>query len=142
MAKRSDDAPTLAGVKLSHLDQPVFDDAGATKGELVAYLDAVHERMLPELRGRRALGGAGPAGAGGVHAEEPAEVRPGLDPVDHGLGQRLEAGGALPGLRRPEDAGVAGQPAGGRVPPGALRVDGDRQTHLVLDLDPPDDVAP
>ena len=38
--------------QLSHLDQPVFDDAGVTKGDLVRYLDAVHERLLPELRDR------------------------------------------------------------------------------------------
>ena len=46
------DDPELAGVNLSHLDQPLFDGAGATKGDLVAYLDAVHERMVPELRDR------------------------------------------------------------------------------------------
>ena len=39
------DAPTMAGVTLSHLDQPVFDGADVTKGDLVAYLDAVHERI-------------------------------------------------------------------------------------------------
>ena len=43
---------TLAGVELSHLDQPVFDDAGVTKGDLVRYLDGVHQRILPELRDR------------------------------------------------------------------------------------------
>jgi DNA primase len=52
VARASDDAPSLAGVKLSHLDQPVFDGAGVTKGDLVHYLDAVHERLLPELRDR------------------------------------------------------------------------------------------
>ena len=48
----TDESSELAGVKLSHLEQPVFDGAGATKGDLVAYLDAVHERLLPELRDR------------------------------------------------------------------------------------------
>ena len=62
---------------------------------------------------------SGSARTAAVHAEEPAEVRPRLDPDDDGLGERLEARGALPGLRRPADAGVARQPAGGRVPPGA-----------------------
>src|SRR5215207_4755833 len=40
------------GVKLTNLDQPVFEGAGATKRELVDYLDAVHDRILPELRDR------------------------------------------------------------------------------------------
>ena len=40
------------GVELTNLDQPLFDGAGATKGELVDYLDAVHERILPALRDR------------------------------------------------------------------------------------------
>ena len=40
------------GVKLTHLDEPLFDGAGATKGDLVDYLDAVSGLILPELRGR------------------------------------------------------------------------------------------
>ena len=40
------------GVDLTHLDQPLFDDAGVTKGDLVDYLDAVAERMLPALQDR------------------------------------------------------------------------------------------
>ncbi|GAB3381848.1 ATP-dependent DNA ligase [Micromonospora halotolerans] len=43
---------TRAGVSLTNLDQPLFDGAGATKRDLVDYLDAVHERMLPGLRDR------------------------------------------------------------------------------------------
>ncbi|WP_148574505.1 DNA polymerase domain-containing protein [Nocardioides caldifontis] len=40
------------GVALTNLDQPLFDGAEATKRELVDYLDAVHERILPGLRDR------------------------------------------------------------------------------------------
>jgi DNA ligase D len=40
------------GVELSNLDQPLFDDAGATKRDLVDYLDAVADRFLPELADR------------------------------------------------------------------------------------------
>jgi DNA ligase D-like protein (predicted polymerase) len=40
------------GVELTNLDQPLFDGAGATKGDLVAYLDAVSGRILPALEGR------------------------------------------------------------------------------------------
>jgi len=43
---------TRDGVKLTHLDQPLFDGAGATKRDLVDYLDAIDERILPELRDR------------------------------------------------------------------------------------------
>jgi bifunctional non-homologous end joining protein LigD len=37
------------GVKLTNLDEPLFDGAGATKRDLVEYLDAVRDRILPEL---------------------------------------------------------------------------------------------
>jgi DNA ligase D len=40
------------GVALSNLDQPLFDGAGATKRDLVDYLDGVSERILPVLRER------------------------------------------------------------------------------------------
>ncbi|MDQ3384648.1 MAG: ATP-dependent DNA ligase [Actinomycetota bacterium] len=40
------------GVPLTNLDEPLFDGAGATKRDLVDYLDAVADRILPELRGR------------------------------------------------------------------------------------------
>jgi hypothetical protein len=40
------------GVPLTNLDQALFDGAGATKRDLVDYLDAVSERILPGLAGR------------------------------------------------------------------------------------------
>ena len=40
------------GVELKHLDSELFDGAGATKRDLVDYLDAVADRVLPELRDR------------------------------------------------------------------------------------------
>src|SRR5919106_1651416 len=40
------------GVSLTNLDQPLFDRAEATKRDLVDYLDAVSDRILPELRDR------------------------------------------------------------------------------------------
>ncbi|MCT2583734.1 DNA polymerase domain-containing protein [Actinophytocola gossypii] len=40
------------GVPLTNLDQELFDGAGATKRDLVDYLDAVRERILPVLRDR------------------------------------------------------------------------------------------
>ena len=42
----------LEGVAFTHLDEPLFDGADATKRDLVDYLDAVSGLILPELRGR------------------------------------------------------------------------------------------
>ncbi|MBX6357252.1 MAG: ATP-dependent DNA ligase, partial [Micromonosporaceae bacterium] len=39
-------------VPLTNLDQPLFDGAGASKRHLVDYLDAVRDRILPQLRDR------------------------------------------------------------------------------------------
>ena len=40
------------GVPLTNLDQPLFNDAGADKRDLVDYLDAVHGLLIGELRDR------------------------------------------------------------------------------------------
>jgi DNA ligase D-like protein (predicted polymerase) len=40
------------GVSLTHLDQELFDGAGASNRDLVDYLDAVQARILPVLRDR------------------------------------------------------------------------------------------
>jgi bifunctional non-homologous end joining protein LigD len=40
------------GVPLTNLDQGLFDGAGATKRDLVDYLDAVADRIIPGLRDR------------------------------------------------------------------------------------------
>jgi bifunctional non-homologous end joining protein LigD len=44
--------PSLEGVPLTNLDQPLFDGAEATKGDLVDYLDRVSERIIPALADR------------------------------------------------------------------------------------------
>ncbi|HZB51517.1 MAG TPA: ATP-dependent DNA ligase, partial [Mycobacteriales bacterium] len=38
------------GISFTSLDQPLFDGAGATKRDLVDYLDVMRDRILPELR--------------------------------------------------------------------------------------------
>lgn len=43
---------TRDGVSLTNLDQPLFDGANATKRDLVDYLDAVSDRILPVLSER------------------------------------------------------------------------------------------
>jgi bifunctional non-homologous end joining protein LigD len=50
MASKPDE--TRDGVDLTNLDQPLFDGAGATKRDLVDYLDAVADRLVPVLAGR------------------------------------------------------------------------------------------
>ena len=40
------------GVPLTNLDQPLFDGADATKRDLVDYLDAVRDRIIPVLADR------------------------------------------------------------------------------------------
>jgi DNA ligase D len=50
MASKPDE--TREGVDLTNLDQDLFDDAGVTKRELVDYLDAVSDRILPGLAQR------------------------------------------------------------------------------------------
>ncbi|WP_345154991.1 ATP-dependent DNA ligase [Nonomuraea rubra] len=42
----------VTGVDLTNLDQPLFDGADATKRDLVDYLDAVRDRIIPVLRDR------------------------------------------------------------------------------------------
>jgi DNA ligase D len=43
---------TREGVSFTNLDQPLFDGSNATKRDLVDYLDAVSDRILPELTDR------------------------------------------------------------------------------------------
>lgn len=40
------------GVSLTNLDAPLFEDAGATKRDLVDYLDGISDRIIPGLRDR------------------------------------------------------------------------------------------
>ncbi|MBV8387212.1 MAG: ATP-dependent DNA ligase [Acidimicrobiia bacterium] len=48
----ADPDETRDGVSFTNLDEPLFDGAGATKRNLVDYLDGVGDRILPELRDR------------------------------------------------------------------------------------------
>ena len=40
------------GVELTNLDRPLFEGAGATKRDLLEYLDGVRDRIIPELQDR------------------------------------------------------------------------------------------
>jgi len=52
VAASKDQEQERAGVRLTNLDQELFDDAGATKRDLVDYLDAVREAFIPALADR------------------------------------------------------------------------------------------
>ncbi|WP_163509136.1 DNA polymerase domain-containing protein [Fodinicola acaciae] len=51
MSKKTEDEQR-DGVSLTNLDQSLFDGANATKRDLVDYLDAVRDQILPRLAGR------------------------------------------------------------------------------------------
>jgi bifunctional non-homologous end joining protein LigD len=138
----ADESPVLAGVALSSLDQPVFDGAGATKGDLVTYLDAVHERMLPGLRDRalsvvRARLGQQPFMQKNLPKYAPDWIR---TTTVWANASKREVHYPVCDDRRTL-VWLANQRAV-EYHPALIPVDSDRQTHLILDLDPPDDVEP
>jgi bifunctional non-homologous end joining protein LigD len=138
----ADESSELAGVRLSHLDQPLFDGAGATKGDLVAYLDGVHELLLPELRDRalsvvRARLGQAPFMQKNLPAHAPDWIR---TTTVWAQASKREVHYPVCDDRRTL-VWLANQRAV-ELHPALLRVDEERQTHLVLDLDPPGDVDP
>ena len=83
---------TRDGVALTNLDQPLFDGADATKRDLVDYLDAVRDRHPPAAAGPAAVGDPGPPRPAAVHAEEPAQLHPGLGPHGRRSGRRRRTG--------------------------------------------------
>ncbi|HYJ54520.1 MAG TPA: ATP-dependent DNA ligase [Mycobacterium sp.] len=129
-----------AGVDLTNLDEPLSPDAGATKRDLVDYLDAVADRMLPVLAGRpltvlRVLRGQKPFMQKNVPKYTPGWVR--TAPMWAEASKR-EVHYALCDDRRTL-LWLANQRAVEYHPTLGLADDVYRPTHLVLDLDPPDD---
>ena len=126
------------GVPLTNLDQPLFDGAGATKRDLVDYLDAVHGRILPVLTDRplsviRVHRGGSPFMQKNVPKYTPAWVRTVTMWAE--TSQR-QVSYALCNDRRTL-LWFANQRAV-EYHPGLVRADRwDAPTHLVLDLDPP-----
>jgi bifunctional non-homologous end joining protein LigD len=127
------------GVPLTNLDQPLFDGAGATKRDLVDYLDAVSDRILPELRER-------PLSVIRVHRGQQAFMQknvpkytPTWVPTVRMWAEtsKREVAYALCNDRRTL-LWFANQRAV-EYHPTLVRLDRlDRATHLVLDLDPPE----
>jgi DNA ligase D len=126
------------GVSLTNLDQPLFDGADATKRDLVDYLDALHDRIIPALRDRplsviRVLRGQAPFMQKNVPRYTPEWVRTVSLWAE---ASKREVSYALCDDRRTL-LWFANQRAV-EYHPGLNRADHwDLPTHLVLDLDPP-----
>ncbi|MCW2887169.1 MAG: ATP-dependent ligase [Streptosporangiaceae bacterium] len=126
------------GVSLTNLDQPLFDGADATKRDLVDYLDAVHDRIIPVLRDRplsvvRVLRGQAPFMQKNVPKYTPPWVA--TVPLWAETSKR-QVSYALCNDRRTL-LWFANQRAV-EYHPTLIRADHrDRPTHLVLDVDPP-----
>lgn len=128
------------GVDLTNLDQPLGPDANATKRDLVDYLDAVADRILPGLAGRpltvlRALRGRAPFMQKNVPKYTPDWVRTVSMWAE---ASRRDVHYALCDDRRTL-LWLANQRAIEYHPTLGLAADIYRPTHLVLDLDPPGD---
>ena len=131
---------TRDGVDLTNLDQPLFDGAGATKRDLVDYLDGVRDRILPVLEHR-------PLSVIRVHRGQEAFMQknvPKYTPswvptVTHWAeSSKRDVTYALCNDRRTllwfaNQRAIEYHPALGRTD------HPDHATHLVLDLDPPAD---
>ena len=126
------------GVPLTNLDQPLFDGAGATKRNLVDYLDAVSDRLLPELRDRplsviRVLRGQQPF----MQKNVPKYTPPWVQTVTvWAESSKRDVAYALCNDRRTL-LWFANQRAIEYHPTLFRGVDWTNPTHLVLDLDPP-----
>ena len=130
--------PERAGVALTHLDEPLFDGAGATKRDLIDYLDAVAGLILPELRGRplsviRVRAGQRPFMQKNVPGYAPPWVR---TVTMWAESSKREVRYALCDDRRTL-LWLANQRAVEYHPTLFLADRMDRPTYLVLDIDPP-----
>ncbi|WP_205876377.1 DNA polymerase domain-containing protein [Mycobacterium camsae] len=128
------------GVNLTNLDQPLSPEADATKRDLVDYLDAVAERMLPGLAGRpltvvRALRGRAPFMQKNVPKYTPEWVR---TVAIWAESSHREVHYPVCDDRRTL-LWLANQRAVEYHPALGLADNIYRPTHLVLDLDPPGD---
>jgi len=129
-----------AGVDLTNLDQLLSPDAGATKRDLVNYLDAIADRMLPGLVGRpltvlRVLRGQAPFMQKNAPKYTPDWVK--TVPIWAEASKR-EVHYPLCDDRRTL-MWLANQRAVEYHPSLGLADNIYRPTHLILDLDPPGD---
>lgn len=127
------------GVRLTNLDDQLFDGAGVAKRELVDYLDAVADRMVPVLADRplsvvRVRLGQAPFMQKNVPAHAPEWIRTVGMPA---RASRRTVRYALCDDRRTL-LWFANQRAVEYHPQLFRGTAWDRPTHLVLDLDPPE----
>jgi bifunctional non-homologous end joining protein LigD len=126
------------GVSLTNLDQALFDEANATKRDLVDYLEAVADRIVPELADRplsvvRVVRGQAPFMQKNLPKYTPPWVRTVRVWAE---ASKREVSYALCNDRRTL-MWFANQRAV-EYHPTLVRADRwDHTTHLVLDLDPP-----
>jgi len=124
----------------TNLDAPLFPEADASKGDLVGYLDAVRDRLIPDLRNRplsvvRAVRGQPPFMQKNVPKYTPSWVRRVTIWAD---ASRRDVSYALCNDRRTL-LWLANQRAV-ELHPALVRADRlDKPLFLVLDLDPPSD---
>jgi bifunctional non-homologous end joining protein LigD len=132
-----EDAASL-GVPLTNLDDPLFEGAGATKRDLINYLDSVADRLIPELADRA-------LSVIRVHRGQEAFMQKNLPSYTPPWVQRVtmwaetskrEVTYALCNDRR--TLLWFGNQRAVEYHPALVRVDiPDHMTHLVLDIDPP-----
>jgi bifunctional non-homologous end joining protein LigD len=128
------------GVSLTNLDQPLFEGAGAVKRDLVDYLDAIADRLIAVLRDRplsviRVRPGQAPFMQKNVPSYTPEWVR--TVPLWAEASHR-EVSYALCNDRRTL-LWFANQRAVEYHPTLGHAGDLNYPTHLVLDIDPPDE---
>jgi DNA ligase D len=127
------------GVPLTNLDQPLFDGSGATKRDLVDYLDAVSARILPVLTDR-------PLSVIRVHRGQEAFMQKNVPRGTPDWVRTLRLWSES--SKRDVDYALCndrrtliwfGNQRAVEYHPTLVRADRlDRATHLVLDLDPPE----
>jgi bifunctional non-homologous end joining protein LigD len=127
------------GVRLTNLDQPLFDGAEVSKRDLVDYLDAISDRILPELTDRplsviRVLRGQQPFMQKNVPKYTPDWVK---TVTMWAESSKREVSYALCNDRRTL-LWFANQRAVEYHPTLFRAGHWDRPLHLVMDLDPPD----
>src|SRR5918998_2194679 len=129
------------GVSLTNLDQPLFDEAQATKRDLVDYIDAMTDRLVPHLCNRplsviRVRPGQPPFMQKNVPKYTPDWVR---TVVLWSETAKRDVSYALANDRRTL-LWFANQRAVEYHPTLVTAANWEHQTHLILDLDPPGEV--
>jgi DNA ligase D-like protein (predicted polymerase) len=131
------------GVPLTHPDEPLFDGANATKRDLIDYMDGVADRLVPVLEDR-------PLSVVRVHRGQEAFMQKNLPKYTPDWVPRITLWAETSkrdvtyaiGNDRRTLIWFANQRAIEYHPTLVRADDFEHMTHLVLDLDPPDDSFP